>query len=408
MSGSEGSAPVMPWKLGNGQTASTSGRMAVLFAGKGPNRAPEAEQLAPFGIQLHEQEISLASLSENAAMLRDADAIVVEVSPNSQSDLEMLDGLIQLAGGDLPIIAAVEGLTVSHTRTLLRAGVVDVLPLPFTAEDLFQSVEPSRRSSRAAPARAAAPRKQGKVVTFVGALGGVGSTSIAVHMGTMWAKHSQVGLLDLNIQYGSAALFLDLHPSTTVGDLIDGEERIDVELLRSVAMRHSTGLSVVASPTDIMPVEVVTTEFIDNLLRTATQAYDHVLVDLPRLWNEWTVRAMQRADIVCLVMNLSVPGIFQARRQLEVLDANGLLPRLKIVANRVQHRMFRPADLKETEAVLGRKIDFTIANDYPTISSANDQGRAIREVGGTTRVLKDMAALAKALEAELAVEGALL
>jgi pilus assembly protein CpaE len=401
-------AGALPWRKGE-ERGAMGGPMKVILLPREAGKAPDAEQLAQAGILLHEQLADIATIAENSPLLGEADALVVEVAPSDPAQMEAFDRLVHLAGGEVGVIAAVDGLTVSSTRALLRAGALDVLPIPFTADELKQAVEPARRAARPAAPRAAAAvqRRQGRLVAFIGALGGVGTTSIATQLGVIWAGTSRVGLVDLDLQFGSAALSLDLKPSLTVGNLMENADRLDSELLQSVALKHASGLEVVPAPSDMLPIDAVSTDFVDQLLRTATQSFDVVLVDLPMVWTEWTVRVLQRADAIVMVTNMSVPGIFQARRQLDVLDANGLLPKLQVVANRVQYGLFSSkVDLSETEAALGRKVQHTVANDYPAMSAANDEGRTLKDVRGKSRIVKDLQQLADKLSETLsAIEG---
>lgn len=393
-----------PWRRseerrGDGQRL----KVALMLRGD----SPDLDSFTSTGVDVAFAPVDLASIAEDSPLFGEADALVVEIRPGEPSDMEAFDRLVHLSAGHVAVIAAVEGLTVSHTRTLLRAGAVDVLPLPFTGEELQQAVEPARRAARPAAARpAAAPTRQGKIVSFMGALGGVGATSIATQAGILWAADARVCLIDFDIQFGNAALSLDLRPSFTLAQLIEDEGRLDVELLQSVAVRHPSGLNVIACPVDIVPLDIVTSDFVDRILRLAVQAYDVVLVDLPTAWTEWSLRALERSDLVCLVTNLSVSGIYQARRQLEIIEANHLMEKTRIVANRVQTKMFGRVDLRETESVLGRRIDFTIANDYPSISAANDQGLPVSEISKGSRLVKDLKALSAALSAAMAHEGA--
>jgi len=378
----------------------------VLLLRSDASLAPDVAAFSGANLDVHHEVTDIASLAEDSPFFSTADAIVVEVAPKHPAELEAFDRLVHLAADRLPIVAAVQGLTVADTRTLLKAGAVDVLPLPFTVEELQQAVEPVRRAARPA-ARSAGPARQGRVVSVLGALGGVGATAVATQVGAMWAAHARVCLLDMDVQFGNAALYLDVRPSMTLGNLIEDEARLDPELLQSVAIRHVSGLDIIASPSDMMPLDVISTDFAERLLRTASQAYDVVIVDLPRAWTEWSVRVLDRSDVACLVTNLSVPGIHQARRQLEILEANHLMEKLRIVANRVQYKMFGRIDLSEAEAVLGRRIDHTIANDYPTVSAALDQGRTILDIRGKSgRVVKDVNSLVDALSTVIATEGA--
>jgi pilus assembly protein CpaE len=394
-----------PWRRNDDRTPGR-GPLRVVLMSKELGRAPEADVLAQAGIALQEKLVDIAGIPENAPLFAEADAIIVEIAPGNPSELEAFERLIHISHAEIPVIATVEGLTVGATRTLLRAGASDVLPIPFTVEELRQAVEPARRPVRTAGARPApTARRHGKVVAFVGAIGGVGTTSLATQAGILWAQKTRVGFLDLDVQFGTAALFLDLRPPLNVGNLIEDAERLDTELLQSVAIQHPSGLEVVASPHEMIPVESVTVDFVDQILRTAVQAYDVVMIDLPTVWTEWTVRALQRADIICLVTNLTVPGIYQTRRQLEVLDANGLTSKLVTIANRTDVNMFgRKTDTRESEAVLGRKIDHSIANDYQTMRSAIDEGRPIKDVRGSSRLAKDILGLVNALGETLASE----
>lgn len=394
-----------PWPRAEDRGPS-AGRPRILMLTRNAGRAPSKDQLEAAGLECAESHIAIHEIAEDSPLFAEADALVLEIAPRNAADLEAFDRVVHLAGGQIPVIAAVDGLTVADTRTLLRAGALDVLPLPFTAEELRQAVEPARRPARpAAPRSQMQPRRQGKVISFLGTTGGAGVTSIATQLGILWSADARVCCIDLDVQFGNAALLLDLRPSLNLGHLIEDAERLDSDLLQSVAMSHGSGIALIASPGEMMPLDVVTTEFIDQLLRLATQVYDVVLIDLPTAWTEWSVRALQRSDSICLVSALNVPGLHQARRQIEVIEANGLLPKLKFVANRVQKSLFGKVDLKETEAVLGRKVDFTIANDYPAVSSANDEGRALKDVKSSSRVVKDLKAVAQALQATLTTEG---
>jgi len=132
--------------------------------------------------------------------------------------------------------------------------------------------------------------------------------------------------------------------------------------------------------------------------------FDIVLIDLPNAWVGWSMTALDHADAACLVTTMSVPGVHQARCQLEVVDANGMGDRVKLAVNRVNATLFRKVDMTETEAVLRRKVDFPISNDFATFTAAIDQGRSLAATKSKSRVEKDLrtmvAELAIAVEAE--------
>ena len=381
-------------------------RIALLLRNS-ESEAPDGEAFEAAGLDVRQEVADIAAIAGDSPLVASVDGLVVEVAPGHAAEMEAFDRLVRLVADRLPVVAVVQGLTVADTRMLLKAGAADVLPLPFTADELRQAMEPVRRAARPVTQKGGTVVRQGRVVSVLGALGGVGATALATQMAALWAPDARVCLLDMDVQFGNAALYLDARPTMTLGNLIEDEARLDAELLQSVAIRHPSGLDIIASPTDMMPLDIITTGFAERLLRMATHAYDVVIVDLPRAWTEWSVRVLDRSDVVCLVTNMSVPGVHQARRQLEILEANQLMDKLRIVANRVQYRMFGRIDLKETEAVLGRRIDHTVANDYSTVSAALDQGRTILDIRGKSgRVVKDVGSLVETLKTVIASEGA--
>ncbi len=346
----------------------------------------------------------MEALSAANPALRDADVVIVETDPEDPASLADFSRFVRDQAGVLPVIAAVRDLTVAATRLALRSGAVDVLPLRFTPGELDGAIAPAHGALRPVAAGPAVPR--GKIVAFVGAIGGCGTTAVAVQAGIAWAATARVCLIDLDLQFGTAALYLDLGTQLGFGDLLDAGARLDVDLLRTIAQTHSSGLSVIASPADILPLDSATSELIDKILTLAAQAYDVVLVDLPTAWTAWSMRIVEVADVTLMVTSLTVPGIHQARRQSEIIAANGFSDRLRVVVNRVIHPMFGSVDLGETQSLLGRRIDFTVANDYPTVSAAIDRGKALSAVKSRSRVEKDVRALVAAVAAGLRVEAA--
>lgn len=386
-------------------TAAPFAERRLVLVLRQPGAAPAAGELRALGLDARVLGMPESGAPDTDA-LAGADAIVVEAMPGAEGGAAALAAILQLVDGQIPVIAAIPGLNVDGLRRALHLGAADALALPFSPPELRQAVDALAPAlQRARPAAASAPRRKGRVISFMGAIGGVGNSSIATQSGILWAENARTCYVDFDMQFGNAALLLDLRPALHIGHLIDDVAGMDGDLLQSVAAIHDSGLSLIASPTEMMPIEVIDRDFVDRLLSVARDNYDIVIADLPTLWSEWTMRILQRSDCICMVTDLSVPSLYQARRQLEMVDANGLTPKLKVIANRVQKGMFAKVNLKETEGVLGRRIEFSIANDYPAVSAANDQGRAVRDVRPGSRVLKDLAYLSSTLAATLMAEG---
>lgn len=349
--------------------------------------------------QLSVERGGVAALASAMPALRRADIVVVEVDPARPDSLALFERFAREQADQIPVIAAVRDLNVATTRLVLRAGAVDVLTLPFAADELASAVEQARGQLRAVPTKA--PVIRGKIVSFVGAIGGAGTTALVAQAGIVWSATARVCLIDLDVQFGNAALYLDLATELGIADVLEAGARLDVELLQTIAQTHASGLSVIASPQEIVSLDTVLPENIDRMLSLAAQAFDIVLVDLPGAWTAWSMRVVEVADLTVLITSLTVPGIHQARRQSEIITANGFSDRLRVVVNRVVHPMFGKVDLAETQSLLGRRIDYTVANDYPTVSAAIDRGKPLAAVKSRSRVEKDVRSMVAGLAATL-------
>jgi pilus assembly protein CpaE len=173
---------------------------------------------------------------------------------------------------------------------------------------------------------------------------------------------------------------------------------MDADYLASVAEVHTSGMAVVGAPLEIVPLDVVTPESVRRMLALAAERYDVVLVDLPREWINWTAAAMASSTLVVLVSEMSVAGVHQARRQLDMFDANGLSGRVRLLLNRVATSMFRKADLSQAEQTLKRRVDHILTNDYAAMSAAIDEGRPLSKIKIKSRLEKDLRQLLAELD----------
>jgi pilus assembly protein CpaE len=347
-------------------------------------------------------DLRVAPLEQIAtgSTLPSSDLLMVEVDPKSDSDMGMLRDLIARQHSHTAIVATTADATLDDVRKLMRLGVMDVIPQPVQRGDVLAALETAAKLRKG---MAPASGTKGRLVSVLKGGGGVGATTVAVQTGCCLAQALQKGgqeacLLDLDVQGGTVALYLDLSDRVGLADLVDLPERLDADLLQGAMTRHDSGLSVVAAPRDVMPLESFTPDFIRRLTEVARSRFAVVLADLPPAWSLWTFEALRQSDEVLLVTQMTVPGVRQARRQLDTLKAEGLddLP-IRVVLNRFEKRWGGTLNVKEVEKALGRKIDFTVANDYRTVSEALDQGLSIVEVRKRSKAFKSITKISDAL-----------
>jgi pilus assembly protein CpaE len=240
------------------------------------------------------------------------------------------------------------------------------------------------------------------MVAVARSIGGCGATSFATHLAGDLAAHDASGngviIVDLDLQFGSVADYLGIRARGNIADLLGAHERLDEELVRSVTSQTPGGISVIAAPEVIMPLESVDTDDLLRLLKLLRQQYSYVILDLPANWTNWTLSASLTADVIVLVVALNLGSLRQAKRRLELFRSVGIEDgAIEIVVNRVEKRLFRTIDPGDVSQTLGHSVLGTIALDAPTVSAAQNQGVLVGDVQRKSKFVTDMARIGKLL-----------
>ncbi|MCL6730189.1 AAA family ATPase [Sphingomonas hankyongi] len=336
----------------------------------------------------------------------DAAAAVVQVDLDTPASMKRFQELADAV--TTPLIAAAYEPPLALVRSLVRAGAHDVVPLPLSMDELETSLGPIRtelgKRERAAVARNA------KLVSVIKSVGGVGATALMTQLAVRFAANEkkrgrEACLIDLDVQFGDIAFQLGLQPRLTLVDLLEAGKRLDGDLLRATTTEHASGLKVIAAPSDMMPLEGLSADHILQIVDFATREFGTVFVDLPSNWTNWSLSLVARSDLVLLVTELTVAGVNQAKRQLNLLKSQELdNVEVRVVINRYDKAMarsVRPSDVREA---LGRDIAYTISNDFTLMRAAIDRGVAIDEIKRKTALAKDLDTLDAGVAAALGLE----
>lgn len=348
------------------------------------------------GVKLTVRIGELKAIGPSAMQGQKPDVLLVDLDVEDPQELVALGHIMRAPEHEgMWVLATARLATVPTMRRMLREGVDDFLPQPLSEADLLDALNTFKGKSKQQ-----AGGKQGKILSFIQASGGMGATAIAVHTALGLAKPNgttyQVCLLDLDLQFGNAAMCLDLENGSGLVDMIRTPERIDGTLLHGAMIQHKSGLPILTAPSMPIPLDALSPDVLGTILKTAQQEFDYVIVDLPRALTGWTEAALAMSDLIALVVQLNVPAIRQARRLLDTLEEEGhyALP-LSIVCNRYVRRWGENVDVKRAEKALGRKIDHFISNDYDVVLSALNQGVPVSEIKRRSSFMKDVQAFAK-------------
>lgn len=334
------------------------------------------------------------------ATIADAAALVIELDPEQPASLRRL-AQVREFNGNLPVIVALADADVATVRTLLRQGVNDVTALPFEPSELCNQLIELVASSTAS---STPPQPLAPMVAVVRSSGGSGATTVLTHLAAALASrldHSRPAcVIDLDVQFGNVGAALGKTAKSSVMDLLEAGNRLDAELLHSVATDSGRGFDVIVAPEAITPLEMVDNDRLFRLLRVARQQYGSLLVDLPANWTNWALTVALEATDIILIVDLSVTGLRQARRRLELFASVGIGPdKIRLVINRFENRLFRTIGVDEVDETLGLPVYARLASEPAVLHSAQDQGLLAHEVARKNRFSRDTAQLADQLAA---------
>lgn len=329
------------------------------------------------------------------------DVLIVDSACDGRTDLEPLERLGQIYP-NMAFIVLCEQQSPDFLIQAMRAGVREVLPFPASAEALGAAVERIRHKQGFAPTR------KGKILAFISCKGGSGATFLAANLAYVLAAQAnkKVALFDFNLQFGDALLFLsDQKPATTLSDVARGIHRLDAALLASSMVSAGPGLSVLAAPEDPAHGMEVKPEHIDTLLKLARNQYDFIVLDVGRNLDAQSIKALDHADMIFPVLQITLPFIRDGKRLLDVFRTLDY-PKEKV--HMVVNRYEKGGDiaLGDLEQSLGAKVFRTIPNHYEAAAASVNQGIPIAKLARSSPVTKALTEWCEQLAREPEQDGA--
>ncbi len=326
------------------------------------------------------------------------DLVITDVRMPELNGFELtsrLRGNHRTAG--VPILMFSDMGEAHHALAGYAVGADDYLPKPFELAILEAKVQSLLRRSAGVSARA----NRGRVILFAHAKGGVGTTSLAVNMAVLLAAQASgpVGLLDLDVEFGDSAVYLNLHPNQTLADLKAAPGTLVDEALFEGFVTESGRVRLVVGADLPERAELVTLPAIQLAIDRLSATCQYVLIDAPASFNERTLTALDTSDLICLVTSASLPSLKATRGCLDLLDKLGVsADRVRLILNySTTHAM----DVDTAASVLGRRPDFVVQRSEGLDRAANS-GRPLATSDPDDPLVADLRKMADSMVAVLA------
>ncbi len=300
--------------------------------------------------------------------------LVVDISGEDEPDAA-IDEIIQRSGTGTRIITIGTVNDVMLFRRLAARGIVDYLVKPVSSELLCDAF---RRAVRG-EGEATDSKRRARIHTFIGARGGVGSSTLALSTAWLLSKEHgmQTALIDFDLHFGTLALSLDLEPGRGLRQALEHPERTDGLLLASAMVKGDEKLPILAGEESLSDMLHFEPDGAEALLTALGHDYDCLVVDLPRSLDGAARYALGASDSTVIVTDLSLAALRDTFRLSGLVKSLGANATPIIVASQVGALHRGEIGRPEFERGLGNPLDFAVPFDAKAARATAVSGKAL-------------------------------
>jgi pilus assembly protein CpaE len=304
---------------------------------------------------------------------REFDIVLVDLDTNPKQALNLVE-TISVRGLAIAMVSSAQADPDLLLRAM-RVGAREFLTLPFYPGAVAEALV---RASSLRSATRPTKKTDGRLLVFLGAKGGSGVTTLACNFAVSLAQESgqKTLLIDLNLPLGDAAINLGIKPRYSTVNALQNSSRLDASFLSTMLMRHSSGLSVLAAPSELTTAQF-SDEAVDKLLKVAREEFDYVVIDAGSRLDLQYSHLFDESATIYLVTQIGIPDLRNSNRLISQLSTAGS-PKLSIVINRYDPRSLEIDEGHITKA-LTRPADWKIPNNYAAVRRMQNTATSLME-----------------------------
>jgi len=272
----------------------------------------------------------------------------------------------------------------------MRLGAREFLPKPIIKSDLERVLSFFENNDFVEQDTAS------KIITVYSNKGGIGKTTIATNLAIELAKttNDKVALIDLNLQLGDIATFLNLNPSFDVAYVIKNlTNKKEETLLNAFEKYKNTSLYVLSDPNYIEESESITPEQINQLFKALKRVFHYIIVDMSSNIDGNSLQILDKSDWILFTTIVNLPAIRNCQRCMNLFRSRRYpLDKVKIIINRYMDN--DEIKIEDIETALDEKIYWKIPNNYFSIMESINKGIPVSEVNSNSNIansFKDLA-----------------
>ncbi|MBB4657735.1 AAA family ATPase [Parvularcula dongshanensis] len=239
--------------------------------------------------------------------------IVLEADRSAQDLLEGLTALAEVCDPTTQVVVVGAVNDIKLYRTLIERGVSDYLVAPRSPLQIISMISGLYADPSAAPV--------GRTYAFVGARGGVGSSTVCHNVAWAIAEQclSDTILMDMDLAFGTGSLDFEQDPSQGLAEALSAPDRLDDVLLDRLLQKCTDRLSLFGAPNLLESDYDLPIESFDRVVDIVRSAAPSVAIDLPHVWSGWTRQQLLSADEIVVTATPDLAAFRNAKNIFETV-----------------------------------------------------------------------------------------
>lgn len=321
-------------------------------------------------------------------MGRSPQRLLVDIS-GSSGPLDELDRLANACEPSVQVYVVGERNDIGLYRNLLQRGVQDYLVKPLGAELLRRVLEENERN----PVR---QRRLGKSIAVVGTRGGVGATSVAVHLARQLSSggaHRRVVYIDLDFYGGNGISMLGLSGGNALVEILGNVSRLDLQYLERTLSTTDNRLYALGAELDYMETYETTEGVLGELLKTLSQHFHYIVLDVPLRGGALSSEAFYHASLACIVAEHSVYSARTLVRLARHIEAHPNPATIYNIVNQPQPLNRNKVNRDDFIKAVDLPVAVQIGYDAQSLSLAENLAEPLSDRGEFAQGIKQLAGI---------------
>ena len=318
--------------------------------------------------------------------------IILELRREPRELLESLRQLAEYCDPSTKVVVIGHYNDVWLYRELTRSGISEYVVAPISMADIVSVIAGIFVDPDAEPI--------GRSIAFIGAKGGVGSSTIAHNVA--WAMstlfQSEVIVADLDLPFGTANINFDQDPAQGIAEAVFSPERVDEVYLDRLLAQCAEHLSLLAAPSTLDRVYDFDPDAFQQIIDTAQRSAPLLVLDVPHGWYGWTKSTLMQADEVVITATPELANLRNTKNLVDMmkkLRPNDGPPRLILnQAGMAKRPEISASDFSEPLGIVPMSV---IPFDPQIFGNASNNGRMLGEMDAQHAIVQTIGEIAHML-----------